>query len=42
MEDNIYKNKYAVKAAIGAIKTLKKINPIKDVSILDRCLLGVI
>ena len=26
MEDSVYKNKYAVKCAIGIINTLKKIN----------------
>jgi hypothetical protein len=31
MEDNLYKNKYAVRAAIGAIKTLKKLDAIKEV-----------
>lgn len=26
MEDSVYKNKYAVKCALGIIKALKKIN----------------
>lgn len=30
MEDRIYKNKFAVKAAIGIIKVMKKIEPIKE------------
>lgn len=30
MEDKIYKNKFAVKAAIGMIKTMKRVDPIKE------------
>jgi hypothetical protein len=30
MEDNIYKNKYAVRSAIGIIQILNKINKIRD------------
>lgn len=30
MEDNIYKNKFAVKATIGLIKTMNRINKIKE------------
>lgn len=30
MEDSIYKNKYAIKAAIGMIKVMKKIDGIKE------------
>lgn len=30
MEDRIYKNKFAVKAALGMIRALKKIDRIKE------------
>ena len=30
MENNVYKNKYAVKTAIGIIKTLNKVNKNKE------------
>jgi hypothetical protein len=30
MEDNIYKNKFAVKSAIGIIKVMRKVEKIKE------------
>jgi hypothetical protein len=30
MEDNVYKNRYAVRAALGMIKTMRKLEMIKD------------
>lgn len=30
MEDNIYRNKYAVRSTIGEIKVLKKLNRVKS------------
>jgi hypothetical protein len=30
MEDHLYRNKYAVKAALGLIKVYKKIDKIKE------------
>jgi hypothetical protein len=30
MEDKVYKNKFAVKAALGIIKVMKKVDGIKD------------
>lgn len=29
MEDKVYKNKYAVKCALGMIKTLRKVEKVK-------------
>lgn len=29
MEDNVYKNKYAVKSALGSIKVLRKLSKIQ-------------